>query len=119
MWFIEYVVFTIYFNCGIGADKCARGTAGAIGVACFCGEVTAFIGLFRDGNAALRAYCNTQAAAFAAFGIDYYFAGHKMYNCSSNLVACKDKRRLAILCLSFPPRIVVRGKLQRESRIFE
>jgi hypothetical protein len=94
VWFIEYVVFTIYFDCGVGANKCACGTAGTIGVACFCGEVTAFIGLFREGNAALRAYCNTQAAALAAFGIDYYFASHRVYNCSSSRATCKDKRRL-------------------------
>ena len=84
MRYIENIIFTIYFDCGVGADNCADGAAGAIGVACLCGEVTAFVGLFRDGNAAFWAYCNTQAAAFTAFGIDYYFTSHKAYDCSSN-----------------------------------
>jgi hypothetical protein len=35
-----------------------------------------FVGLFRDIDAVLRTYYNTQTTAFAAFGINYYFASH-------------------------------------------
>lgn len=69
-------VITMYYYCNFRANNGAVGTACAIGVVCLCGKVAVFVGLFRDNDAALRAYCNTQATAFAAFSIDYYFTSH-------------------------------------------
>jgi len=71
-----YIVVTMYLDYCLWADNGTHSTACTVGVAYLGGEVTVFVGVIRDDDAILRTYCYTQAATFAPFGINYYFASH-------------------------------------------
>jgi len=60
----------------IWANNGTHSAACTVGVVCLGGEVTGFVGVTGDDDAVLRAYGYTQAAAFASFGINYYFTSH-------------------------------------------
>ena len=66
----------IHLDYYLRTDNGTSGTAGAISVGRLSREVTVFIGFFGDDDAIVRTYYYTQAATFASFGINNYFAGH-------------------------------------------
>jgi len=78
-------------NNDLGTDNGTQGTPITVGICCSLDyalrrtpiggdrlgrEIAAFVGFFGYDDATLRAYCNTEAAAFASFSINNNFASH-------------------------------------------
>ena len=85
-----YFVFAKDLDCGVGTDDGTDGAARTIGVGSLCREIANFIRLLGNNDAILRAYYYTQAAAFAPFDINNYFASHFSY-CVYRMAYCVQR----------------------------
>jgi hypothetical protein len=72
----DYSIISENLNNDLRTDNCTQSTSGTLGVGGLGREIAAFIGFFGYDDATLRAYCYTEAAAFASFSINNNFASH-------------------------------------------